>query len=141
MPKRVTRTRNVTQSNVTYVYIKIVDVTLYIYMCIHMQKKESHAHLIDSKLKLDLQLCSDSHEQKRNELFWWHALQGPRANLFVYIYMYVCMHMCVHAYICVCIHTNIQTHMHAHATGLRKYGVATICRLLKIIGLFCKRVL
>jgi len=62
MPKRGTRTPDVIQSYVTYVYIKIVDATLYIYMCIHMQKKELHAHLIESKLELNLQFFSDSHE-------------------------------------------------------------------------------
>jgi len=48
------------------------------------------------------------------------------------------------------IQTRIQTHRHAHckrpheqedAFSKESYGVATISRLLKTIGLFCKRAL
>jgi len=50
------------------------------------------------------------------------------ACVYVHVYVYMCAHICirVHEYFIVCIHV---------------YVVATISRLLKIIGLFCKRAL
>ena len=72
-------------------------------------------------------------------------MPGAHAHLYIYIYiythvhlrMYVCVHIhvqilvyCIYSYICTCLYTQIYA-----------YGVATISRLLKIIGLFCKRAL
>ena len=67
--------------------------------------------------------------------------------------------MYIHIYICICIYiyshstaswstvstlvfgvSHRQTDTHSD-TQVDKYGVATISRLLKIIGLFCKRAL
>ena len=57
----------------------------------------------------------------------------------VCVCMSVCLGMCVrvdaHA------HAHAHTHTHAYMHTHDKYGVATISRLLKIIGLFCKRAL
>jgi len=58
----------------------------------------------------------------------------------IYIGIFVTVHMhCVHIsyYICVYSITYILTHM----CVIYCYGVATISRLLKSIGLFCKRAL
>ena len=47
----------------------------------------------------------------------------------IYIYMYIYIHIDI--YICIC--------MYAHVCVLKSmYEVATISRLLKIIGLFCR---
>ena len=35
-------------------------------------------------------------------------------------------------------HTHTHTHMHMHMHNENMYGVATICRLLQITGLFCR---
>ena len=57
-------------------------------------------------------------------------------HIYIYIYVYI--------YIYIYIHIYVLTHKHAHIfRGLASwgYGVATISRLLKLIGLFCKRAL
>jgi len=50
--------------------------------------------------------------------------------MYIYLYMYIYMYMHIH------VHAYIHLHMH-----IKEYGVATISRLLEIIGLFCKRAL
>jgi len=55
------------------------------------------------------------------------------------VYVCVCVCMCVCVCVCVCVfvsHLLILTRAPIHS-----YGVATISRLLKSIGLFCKRAL
>ena len=52
----------------------------------------------------------------------------------MYLCVYVCMCMCV--YVCVSI-----MYLCVYVCVVFVYGVATICRLLKIIGLFLKRAL
>ena len=61
----------------------------------------------------------------------------------MYIYMYICMYiyMYIHVYIKIYKHIYIYTQVQPEAALRAKYGVATICRLLKIICLFCKRAL
>jgi len=57
----------------------------------------------------------------------------------VYIYVYIYVYILVYRrymYICVGIKQSVHTYVHVSC-----YGVATISRLLKITGLFCKRVL
>ena len=51
--------------------------------------------------------------------------------------LFICAYVCV----CVCIYDYMYCHVTLVAMGSRLYGVATISRLLKIIGLFCKRAL
>jgi len=73
----------------------------------------------------------------------------------IYIYRYVYVSVILHTHIQIHIHSyikfhfkfSIHTHRHTHTyihiinTYLHKYGVATISRLLKIIGLLCKKAL
>ena len=57
------------------------------------------------------------------------------------------MYMCAHVYVRVCIRAQVCTHTHSlsllalYLANSSCYGVATISRLLKITGLFCKRAL
>jgi len=77
----------------------------------------------------------------------------------LYIYMYIHIYACIHTYMCICIYTYIYTYIYIYIytythiylyihiyinneLGLWlafDYGLVTISRLLKIIGLFCKR--
>jgi len=80
----------------------------------------------------------------------------------VYVDVYVCMFgtasldlmptwnsptdICVYMCVCVCARRSVCLHvcvhwMHVYTMVWHHYGVATINRLLKIIGLFCKRAL
>jgi len=56
--------------------------------------------------------------------------------------VYMCVHVCVQllVYICVQIY-KVFGHYIYRCYVSNAYGVATISRLLKIIGLFCKRAL
>ena len=62
------------------------------------------------------------------------------------ICMYLYIH--VHVFICTCTYTYLHVYIYMPYTGTQRYGafnacygVATISRLLKSIGLFCKRAL
>jgi len=84
----------------------------------------------------------------------------------VYICIYVCVYICIYIYVNINIYKHIfswhthtlslslsHTHTHTHTQEvtfvgiifvqmeINYWGVATISRLLKIIGLFCKRAL
>ena len=72
----------------------------------------------------------------------------------MYIYVYICICKCVHVYgcvcicVCACVHTHTHTYTHSvHVIYVQSqrahhiYGVATVSRLFKRIGLFCKRAL
>ena len=64
----------------------------------------------------------------------------------VYVYVYVCVSECecVRVCVCVCVCARVcacMNFMQVLEILSRPYGVATISRLLKIIGLFCKRAL
>jgi len=50
-----------------------------------------------------------------------------QCHIYVYIYKYI--------------YTSIYARHHTFSTGYNMYGVATISRLLKIVGLFCTKVL
>ena len=56
--------------------------------------------------------------------------------MYIYIYIYTYTHMYIHIYIYLTMHT------YKKSSDVRrlifKCGVATMSRLLKIIGLFCK---
>ena len=56
----------------------------------------------------------------------------PRIYIYIYTYMYIYVYIYMYVYLCIFIRTHIQ---------INHYGVATISRLLKIIGLFCERAL
>ena len=84
---------------------------------------------------------------------------------YICIYLHICIHIHIHIHIHICIYaytyTYIYTHIYTHIftyvhinvwhtykqmyicihndVKTYKYGVATISRRLKIIGLFCKR--
>jgi len=51
---------------------------------------------------------------------------------YIYVYVYIDMHVCI--YMCACIHIYIPN----DGTPPDCYGVATISRIDKIIGLFCR---
>jgi len=57
------------------------------------------------------------------------------------VYIYVCVCVCVFARACVCVRARVCVcaimYQQLH-TCMLMYGVATISRLLKIIGLFCR---
>jgi len=68
--------------------------------------------------------------------------------------MYICIHVyiytCIYIYAYICMHVHIYIHIYLHtyctfewctAPSPSNYGVATISRLLQIIGLFCKKAL
>jgi len=65
------------------------------------------------------------------------------------VYVCVCrcgrVHVHVHVHVCVCMYTHIHVYVHmcgsADCVWRLGYEVATISRLLKITGLFCKRAL
>jgi len=59
-------------------------------------------------------------------------------DTYIHIPEYVCMRMCVCGWVCVCFHVTTDIW---ESIPVYSYGVATISRLLKIIGLFCKRAL
>ena len=64
----------------------------------------------------------------------------------MYIYIYVYIHMCIFVYTYIQMYVYIDTYIfiYVNATIGVYYiypGVALISRLLKIIGLFCKRAL
>jgi len=54
------------------------------------------------------------------------------------VYVCVCVCVCVCVSVCVCDNTCRHRHKCRHR---HRYGVASISRLLKIVGLFCKRAL
>jgi len=60
----------------------------------------------------------------------------------IQIYAYYVTRKHIQTHTCTCTHTYTHTCTHTHkVTQYWANGVATISRLLKIIGLFCKRVL
>ena len=80
-------------------------------------------------------------------------------HMYIYIYIYICIYICIHIYvylrICfylrvciyICIHiytfiidacVNVCTRVSGCVRPIYNYGVATMSRLLKIIGLFSR---
>jgi len=76
----------------------------------------------------------------------WHDMPP---FVFLSIHIYLCLWNCFHTYQLVPLYSILfQTHLLVTlnffpyiSSPLTYYGVATISRLLKIIGLFCKRAL
>jgi len=117
-----------------YVYVSI-----YVYMCslqeqVHCVRKHS--------------LCT--------VYFFTYIYVHIYIYIHTYTYAYIYKYTYIYIYIQIHIHTRIYTHMHMKicmyihihihiylpkARSLCEYGVATISRLLEIVGLFCKRAL
>ena len=56
--------------------------------------------------------------------------------------MYIYIYVCIYTYIYVYTHTHTSRETYAYISkSMYRYGVTTINRLLKIVGLFCKRAL
>jgi len=66
----------------------------------------------------------------------WHAF----VCVFVCVFAFVCACLCVYIYICIYIYVYIYIHI-SQACHALDYRVASIGRIDKIIGLFCKRAL
>ena len=58
----------------------------------------------------------------------------------IHCYVYILYTFSTHSYVHICIHSHV-LYLHTLSCSLDYYGVASISRLLKIIGLFCKRAL
>ena len=89
-------------------------------------------------LSLILQ-CSSANSQCAGRMFG--ICVCARACMFVCVYVRMCMCMCV--CVCVCVYVCARASVCVSPTKRPEdsYGVAIISRLLKIIGLFCKRAL
>ena len=64
--------------------------------------------------------------------------------VYIYVHIYTLMYNHICAYVQMYIYAYIYINTFHHAAPARHialYGVATISRILKIIGLFCKRAL
>ena len=59
-------------------------------------------------------------------------------NTHIYVCMYTYMYIFVYVHTCICMYVRIYIYTLSGDLGNQLYGVATICRLLKIIGLFCR---
>jgi len=68
--------------------------------------------------------------------------RGPRDFIYRFRYTYVCIHIhiCVYMYICFAA-VSFREKLQDSSGGGNEYGVATVSRIDKIIGLFCKRAL
>ena len=64
-----------------------------------------------------------------------HIYICVHTHTYIHIYIRIYIYTYIHIYICVHTYKNI------HTTSRIWNGVATISRLLKMIGLFCKRAL
>jgi len=123
-------------------YILFINVYVYVYICIQIfmyiyiqsePQLRSHVYII----------YMTTHPQIYMRIWDPSALQFRGIYIYTYIYIYT------HTYTCVFhIHTYLDTSIHGYIC-ICTYGVATISRLLKIIGLlqnivsfiglFCKR--
>ena len=75
-----------------------------------------------------------------------HSLMGEAlcclsiCMVYTRIYMYIPLYTCIYTYIHV--YTGIYMYVHVYICNMYiyvyTYGVATISRLLKILGLFCR---
>jgi len=101
--------------------------------------------------------------RKKHENMWknshsvYERTLYPRNMTFclrIYVYMHLCMHIslyaytCTHTYIYICPEPGYSWHIfppfqwtHVSHSVPRSYGVATVRRIDKIVGLFCKRAL
>ena len=70
-----------------------------------------------------------------------HILICTYIYIYTHIYIYVCMYVYTYVYVCIYICICIYRHTYIHIYLKPRYGVATMSRRLKIIGLFCKRAL
>jgi len=67
---------------------------------------------------------------------------GIHKHINTYMSTYTYMSIYIHIHILKAAHTHTHTHTHnTFPTHFYYYGVASSSRLLKIIGLFCKRAL
>ena len=101
----------------------------------HARKRKKYIHMF-ARTYIHWQKYACTNEQNTYVNAW----------RFLCIYTCMCIHICIYAhfYTCVCIKSYTNTHKIIYTQTyvyicVRKhmYGVATISRLLKIIGLFC----
>jgi len=135
----------------------------YTFACAHVQRARAHSHSHTRHICLTCWLCicwnptkyvcvsiyaythinlcvlhmRMRHVSRKNESCLTYECVTIRVCIFIYIYMY--KYMCVRRNVCVCIYTCLNIYAYV-CVGLVfiVYRVATISRLLKITGLFCK---
>jgi len=129
-----------------YVYKCVYEyVHIYIYMYIHI--------CIYIYIYVNMSICICIYMYIHIYMYRAHELRKRLSMRRRYIYMYICIYVyiyinisiciCMYIYIHVCIeYTNLDRGFRcAEAMHHSQHGVATMSRILKIIGLFCKRAL
>ena len=59
--------------------------------------------------------------------------------MYIHIYTYTYTYMYIYIHVCICLYIYAYTYIHyKYAYNYIRYGMATITRLLEIIGLFCR---
>jgi len=130
-----------------YIYIHIqryIYIYTYIYICIHSLK------LLELQKNMFIQECNIyifvylRSRIARISKKWCDASVCKHTHTYMYIYIYI--YVCIYIYSCINVSVYIYSYTHTlfwcdACDAIHCYGVATISRLLKNIGLFCKSAL
>jgi len=118
-----------------YIYIHIRIYYIYVYICIYIYIC-MYIYLYTDSVFPWIQTC------RRGCTFIDRSVctcVGAYVCICLYTRMCACIYICI--YVCMYAYTYLYTQIRILITQLWAYEVATISRLLKIIGLFCNRAL
>jgi len=112
-----------------YIYIQHICIYIYIYVCVYIYVC-THSHVMRGCCRA-LSWAAPT---------WARAPDCRYAYVYTYMYVYIYIYIYMHIYLCTNMHLNMYTHVYTRAVRgcCRVRWVATISRLLKIIGLFCR---
>ena len=121
------------------------------YICVHMY---IYTSIQVAQLKMNLAAVAEEADTSKGKLEKFKIAAAEKLKLdrakylqhlqvFVYVCVCACLCVVVHTYVCVSISVSMSMSMSMSVSVstcvcVDTYGVATISRLLKIIGLFCK---
>jgi len=112
---------------------------IYMYLCMSDACMQSTRYSIDS-MYIHIHICIYAFDVYICEYAYIDIYEYAYIDsMFTYTNMYTCVYTCTRIYV----HLNhiIGNDKHTLNSHANPYGMATISRLLKIIGLFCKRAL
>jgi len=111
-----------------HMYMFILCVLLHVYVHMYSVRLTQNSSYVYMYMYICICICIHVYMYMHTDMFtlFVYSVRRTQNSLYVYVYMYIYTRLYVHVCTCTCLLCACC------------YGVATISRLLKISGLFCK---